>query len=60
MRLTREIVVGVDYAVNDKATNAVLSMIRFIHVVDIKTHWEHGSKHSTKNRPITSVNKVIS
>jgi hypothetical protein len=60
MRLTREIVLGVDYPVNDKATNAVLSMIRFIHAVAIKTHREHGSEHSTKNGPITSVDKVIS
>lgn len=60
MHPTREIVLSVDYAVNDKATNVVLSMVRFVYVIDIKTHWEHCGKHGTKNRAIAAFNEVIS
>jgi hypothetical protein len=53
MGLTREMVLGVDYIVNDKATNVDLSMMQFVHAVDIQTHLEHARPLAANVAPRT-------
>jgi hypothetical protein len=55
MGLTREMVLIVNYTVNDMVTNVVLSMVRFIHAVDIKTHLEHTGPLAANAAPRTGL-----